>query len=52
MSLRKKYGLNPEDASDGNDKTLDPNKNYTNLEMYINNFVQDIIDRQNEKGVR
>ena len=50
--FEKKYGLNPEDASDGNDKTLDPNKNYTNLEMYINNLVQDIIDQQNEKGVR
>jgi hypothetical protein len=34
-------GLNPDDASDGNLKTLD--KQYTNLEVYLNSLVEHII---------
>jgi hypothetical protein len=34
-------GLNPNDSSDGNAITLD--KNYTNLEVYLNSLVEHII---------
>jgi pectate lyase len=34
-------GLNPKDSSDGNTFTLD--KNYTNLEVYLNSLVEHII---------
>ena len=44
----KKYGLNPNDASDRNAKTVDPNGQYTNLEVYMNSLVQNIVDAQNK----
>lgn len=37
------YGLNPSDASDGNATTVDKHGKYTNLEMYLNSLVQDIM---------
>lgn len=37
------FGLNPADADDGNAKTLDPDGNYTNLEMYLHILVKDIM---------
>ena len=36
-------GLNPNDATDGLTTTLDPAKYYTNLEVYANSLVQDIM---------
>ena len=36
-------GLNPNDASDGATYTLDSKKYYTNLEVYLNSVVQDIM---------
>lgn len=40
--------LDPTDARDGNLKTIDSNGVYTNLEMYLNSLVEDIIERQNQ----
>ena len=36
-------GLNPNDASDATAYTLDPAKYYTNIEVYANSLVQDIM---------
>lgn len=36
-------GLNPNNASDANAKTLDPIGYYTNIEVYCNSLVQDIM---------
>ena len=36
-------GLNPNSAADGKNYTLDPKKYYTNLEVYANSLVQDIM---------
>lgn len=38
-------GLNPANSADGNLKTLDTG--YTNIEVYINNIVKQITDKQN-----
>lgn len=38
-------GLNPANIADGNLKTLDTG--YTNIEVYINNIVKQITDKQN-----
>lgn len=44
-------GLNPDDASDGNLKTLDTEKDwYTNLEVYANSLVEDIMKAGNAGG--
>nr|WP_321452508.1 T9SS type A sorting domain-containing protein [uncultured Carboxylicivirga sp.] len=42
-------GLNPNDSSDGASNTLD--SNYTNLEVYLNGLVSEIVEKQNEGGV-
>ena len=36
-------GLNPNSAADGQTYSLDPRKYYTNLEVYANSLVQDIM---------
>ena len=46
------FGLDPKDANDGNEQTLDPGKNYTNLEMYLHYLVRDIVKKQMEGGMR
>ncbi len=46
------FKLNPDNASDGNAKTLDPDGNYTNLEMYLHYLVKDIVKAQSEGGTR
>lgn len=41
------HGLNPNAPSDRNEKTVDSNREYTNLEMYMNSLVCTIIEKQN-----
>lgn len=50
--FEREFGLNPDDAADGNTRTLDPDMNYTNLEMYLHYLVRDIVNRQTEGGAR
>lgn len=40
------YGLDPNNSSDGNAKTLDPDGNYTNLEIYLHLLVEKITESQ------
>jgi len=42
-----KYGLDPNDASDGKTYTLDSKGWYTNVEVYINSLVEDIMKAEN-----
>lgn len=44
-------GLNPNDASDGNLYTLDTKGWYTNVEVYINSLVEEIMKAQNENAI-
>lgn len=39
----EEYGLNPKKSVDGKEKTVDKNGKYTNLEMYLNNLVHEIM---------
>ena len=39
----KANGLNPNDASDATTYTVDPTKYYSNIEVYANSLVQDIM---------
>lgn len=39
-------GLNPNYARDAKDKTLDPQKLYTNMESYLHYLVQDIVNQK------
>lgn len=39
----EEYGLNPRKRADGIEKTVDKNGQYTNLEMYLNSLVHDIM---------
>jgi len=41
------HGLNPNDASDKNKYNLDSKRYYTNLEVYCNSLVEDIVKAQN-----
>jgi len=41
-------GLDPNDASDGKAYTLDPKGWYTNVEVYVNSIVQDIMTNENQ----
>ncbi len=43
-------GLNPNNAADGNVYTLDSKKWYTNVEVYINSIVEDIVKAQNSQA--
>lgn len=45
------YGLNPNSASDGNAKTMDPSGRYTNLEVYLHNLVQHIVQSEMADGI-
>lgn len=38
-----RWGLDPNDATDAKKFTMDPNGYYTNLEMYANSLVEDIM---------
>ncbi|MBQ8519810.1 MAG: pectate lyase, partial [Bacteroides sp.] len=46
----KTYALNPNDPSDGTAKTVDKRDAYTNLEMYLNSLVQDIMEACCKEG--
>lgn len=39
----EEYGLNPKKSADGKEKTVDKNGKYTNLEMYLNSLVHEIM---------
>lgn len=45
-------GLNKEKAGDAYIKTLDPNGQYTNLEMYLHSLVSATVSAQNEGGTQ
>ncbi len=45
----KAHGLSPDDYSDGNAKTLS-RECYTNLEVYLNSLVEEIVSAQNKGG--
>ena len=40
------HNLNPNNANDGKEKTLS-DEDYTNLEVYLNSLVEEIINKQN-----
>ena len=40
------FGLNPADPTDANEKTLDPQGIYPNIEVYFHYLVQDIVAEQ------
>ena len=44
------HGLNPAFSQDGNEKSVDPNGEYTNLEAYLNGLVEEVTNKQNEGG--
>lgn len=46
----EEYGLNKNNAADGNLYTVDPAKRYTNLEAYLHSLVVHIVLAQNEGG--
>lgn len=46
----KLFGLDPANAADAVAKTLDPQKLYTNFEVYAHYLVQDIVEAQNAGG--
>ena len=41
-------GLNPNDATDALTSSLDPKGYYTNLEVYANSLVEDLVKRENQ----
>ena len=47
----KAHGLNRRNAKDGAMRTLDPRGWYTNLELYMNSLVEDIMRRENADAV-
>lgn len=44
------WGLNPNNAADAKKYTMDPNGYYTNLEMYANSLVENIMKEGNADG--
>ena len=47
----KKYGLDPNDASDANRYNLDSRRYYTNIEVYCNSIVEEQIRQQVADGM-
>ena len=41
----KEYGLDSANAADGNEKIIDKHGRYTNLEMYLNSLVHEIMEK-------
>lgn len=48
--FEEEFGLNKSGASDAQAYTLDPQKRYTNLEMYLHYIVKDIVKGGNENS--
>lgn len=48
--FEEEFGLNKSGASDAQAYTLDPQKRYTNLEMYLHYIVKDIVKGGNENA--
>ena len=48
--FEEQFGLNKSDKNDAGQVTLDKNSRYTNLEMYLNYLVKDIVAGQNAGG--
>ena len=49
-AVEEAWGLNKSDAKDASAYTLDPDKRYTNLEMYLHYLVKDIVNGGNQKA--
>ena len=49
-AIEEAWGLNKSDAKDASAYTLDPEKRYTNLEMYLHYLVKDIVNGGNQKA--
>ena len=49
-AIEDAWGLNKNVAADGAAITLDENKRYTNLEMYLHYLVRDVVAKQNKNG--
>ena len=47
----KAHGLNRRDPKDGAERTLDPRGWYTNLELYLNSLVENIMRRENADAI-
>lgn len=49
-TVEEAWGLNKSDPKDASEYTLDPDKRYTNLEMYLHYLVKDIVNGGNQKA--
>jgi len=49
-AIEEAWGLNKTDPKDAIAYTLDPDKRYTNLEMYLHYLVKDIVNGGNDKA--
>ncbi len=49
-AIEEAWGLNKSDPKDAIAYTLDPDKRYTNLEMYLHYLVKDIVNGGNNKA--
>ena len=48
--FEEEFGLNKSDASDAQQYSIDPDKRYTNLELYLHYLVKDIVSAQNQSA--
>ena len=46
--FEEQFGLNKSDASDAQTFAIDPDKRYTNLELYLHYLVKDIVSEQHK----